>query len=160
MPRYQTSLTGPMRTLIICLTLTVLCGAGCGRGVGGSSITKADVQKMDAQEEKWLTTDPTQEALSWLQQKDGKKRTIGAGMDSAQSVSYVKDLYSHGATKATALTKPGDIWVMDIIVVLPADKANRRYLLDASDAAERDAGQGGGWEQMPDYGQKYALLQW
>ena len=49
---------------------------------------------------------------------------------------------------------------MDIIVVLPADKANRRYLLDAGDAAERDAGQGGGWEQMPDYGQKYALLQW
>lgn len=110
---------------------------------------------------KQLSNNPhKQEALSWLQQTDGKDRTVGVGdLNEPTSLQMVKDLYQHGAVHVTAIDIDADAHMettRTLIVEMPQQEAARKRLLqiEAKVAAQ------GGFDPESDHGQQYFMLHW
>ncbi len=115
----------------------------------------------DAYIAKQLSTTPHKlEALSWLQQADGKDRMVGDGdLDEPASLQLIKDLYQRGAVDVTAIDIDADAHMettQTLIVEMPHQAAAREKLLqiEAKVAAQ------GGFDPVGDQGQKYFMLHW
>ena len=111
--------------------------------------------------EKQLSAPPhKEEALAWLQIKDGKDRTVGDGsLDAARSLRLVRDLYQRGAEVVTAIDIDADAHTettSTLIVKLPEDAAARKKLFQVNARIARQ----GGFDPDADAGQKYFMLHW
>ena len=114
------------KILIILFVLVYVFTAGCSQKSG------ANVSSEDNHIQKILSNTPhKQEALSWLQQKDGKERTIGESsedMNAPASLLFVQDLYHLGADTVTAIDIETDTHIettSTLIVKLPQDAPSR-----------------------------------
>ena len=102
------------------------------------------------------------EALSWLQRKDGKERTIGESsedMDAPASLRFVQDLYKRGATQVTAIDIESNAHMEStstLIIKLPAEAGERAAVFQV----EAKIAQQGGTDPEPDQGQQYIMLHW
>ena len=110
---------------------------------------------------KLLSTTPhKQEALSWLQQKDGKERLIGESnqdMDAPTSLRFVQDLYQQGATEVTAIDVDADTHLETtntLIVKLPQEALKRKKVFQS----EAKIARRGGFGAVADEGQEYLML--
>jgi len=108
-----------------------------------------------------LQKDPRkQEALAWLKLSDGKERTIGDGnQDATASLHLVQDLYQHGAVEVTAIDIDVDTHMettSTLIVKLPDEAAARKRVLQS----EAKVARLGGFDPVPDEGQRYVMLHW
>ena len=117
----------------------------------------------DAYLKKLLSTTPhKQEALSWLQKKDGKERLIGESnedMDAPTSLRFVQDLYQQGATEVMAIDIGADTHLettSTLIVKLPQESPKRKKVFQSEAKFARQSGFGA----VADEGQEYLMLHW
>lgn len=117
----------------------------------------------DAYLEKILRTTPNkQEALAWLEQKDGKERTIGESsenMDAPASLRLVRDLYQRGAEEVTAIDIESDTHLettSTLIIKLPQEAAARKRIFQVNAKTAREAG----FDPTTDEGQHLLMLHW
>ena len=142
--------------------LTVLLVASCS--LVASDLTPTVAQLLDVQAKDWMTNKPHVNASTWV--NGNPNRHIGPVLNGLQSRQFVSTLIQHGANPVvmrtdTMFKSPDGSGVASTIIVgLPNDKQNRRFLLDKGDEASRYSGSGEGWQPTPDYGQKYVILQY
>ncbi len=101
-----------------------------------------------------------QEALAWMEQKDGEERTIGdADRDEVASLRLVKDLYRRGAEDVTAIDIEANTqWesTSTLIVKLPQDAVARKRVFQVDAKTARQSG----FDPTADEGQHYLMLHW
>ncbi|MEO7719591.1 MAG: hypothetical protein ABIY70_25590 [Capsulimonas sp.] len=113
--------------------------------------------------QKTLATTPRKaEALTWLSIKDKIDRTVGKDdpiYTNADSIRFVKSLYTAGAVKVIAVNiavSPSSEDTRTLIVQMPKNGPQRQQILNIINPIA----QAGGFEADTDFGQTYEMIFW
>lgn len=125
--------------------------------------TVRNAAQNDADMQKTLATTPRKaEALTWLSIKDKIDRTVGKDdpiYTNADSIRFVKSLYTAGAVKVIAVNiavSPSSEDTRTLIVQMPKNGPQRQQILNIINPIA----QAGGFEADTDFGQTYEMIFW